>query len=42
MVGTPAAFINSLINKKTSNPINFTQLKMIAVDEADQIFIDET
>lgn len=35
MVGTPAAFINGLVNKKNHIHINLSKLKMIALDEAD-------
>lgn len=40
LVGTPQAFINSLL-KKAKRTLSFENLKLMAMDEADALFLDE-
>lgn len=40
LVGTPQAVVNSLL-KKSRREVKFNRLKVLAMDEADALFLDE-
>jgi len=40
LVATPQALVNSLL-KKSRRVVNFSRLQMVAMDEADALFLDE-
>lgn len=41
LIGTPQAFFNSLTKKNNKRSLLFTNLKLVCIDEADALFMEE-